>query len=106
MNRSKLPKIARWMTTGRCSALSAPMYFRSNRSRHLVVELDRRALPLPADRVGDVEVDLRPVERAVALVDRVGLAGALERRLELRLGVIPGRDLAQELRRAASTASP
>ena len=31
MNRSKLPKIARWITTGRCSALSAPMYFRSNR---------------------------------------------------------------------------
>ena len=67
--------------------------------RQLVVELDRRALPLPADRVGDVEVDLRPVERAVALVDRVGLAGALERRLELRLGVVPGRDLAQELGR-------
>ena len=38
--------------------------------RHLVVELDRRALPLAADRVGDVEVDLRPVERAVALVER------------------------------------
>ena len=37
--------------------------------RQLVVELDRRALPLPADGVGDVEVDLRPVERAVALVD-------------------------------------
>ena len=42
--------------------------------RQLVVELDRGALPLPPDRVGDVEVDLRPVERAVALVDRVGLA--------------------------------
>ena len=72
MNRSKLPKIARWMTTGRCSALSAPMYFRSKRSGMLVVELDRRALPLPADGVGDVEVDLRAVERAVALVERVG----------------------------------
>ena len=32
MNRSKLPKIARWITTGMCSALSAPMYFRPNRS--------------------------------------------------------------------------
>ena len=38
--------------------------------RRLVIELDRRALPLPADRVGDVEVDLRAVERAVALVER------------------------------------
>ena len=71
-----------------------------------VVELDRRALPLPADRVGHVEVDLRPVERAVLLVDRVRDAGLLERRLELRLGVIPGGHLAQELVRAASRASP
>ncbi len=39
-----------------------------------VVELDRAALPLAAERVRDVEVDLRPVERAVAGVDRVGLA--------------------------------
>ena len=35
-----------------------------------------------------------------------GLPGALERVLQLRLGVVPGRDLAEELRRAASTASP
>ena len=40
---------------------------------HRVIELDRAALPLAAERVGDVEVDLRPVERAVAGVDRVGL---------------------------------
>ena len=33
--------------------------------RHLVVELDRRALPLAADGVGDVEVNLRPVEGPV-----------------------------------------
>jgi hypothetical protein len=37
-----------------------------------VVELNGRALPLPADRIGDVEIYLRSVERAVALVDRVG----------------------------------
>ena len=52
------------------------MYFRSKRCGHLVVELNRAALPLAAERVGDVEVDLRAVERAVAGVDRVGLAGA------------------------------
>ncbi len=44
--------------------------------RDLIVELNRRALPLPADRVGDVEVDLRPVERAVALVDVYGWPAA------------------------------
>ena len=37
-----------------------------------VIELNRGALPLPADRVGDVEVDLRAVERAVLLVQIVG----------------------------------
>ena len=72
MNRSKLPKMARWMTTGRCSALSAPDVFQVEVLRLLVVELNRRALPFPADRVGDVEIDLRPVERAVAFVERVG----------------------------------
>ena len=66
----------------------------------LVIELDRRALPFPADRVGDVEIDLRAVERAVLLVDGVGHAGALERRLQLRLGMIPGGDFAHELVRA------
>src|SRR5688572_32097696 len=40
---------------------------------------NRGALPLPADRVGHVEVDLRPVERAVALVQLIGLAGRLQR---------------------------
>ena len=72
--------------------------------RHLVIELDGGALPLPADRVGDVEVDLRAVKGAVALVDVIRLPGALERTLERGLGAIPGRDFAQELRRAASTA--
>ena len=57
--------------------------------RNLVVELNRGALPLPADGVGDVEVDLRTVERAVALVDRVGLADRVERALQLGLGVVP-----------------
>ena len=99
MKRSKLPKIARWMTTGLCSVLSAPMYFRSKRCRHLVVELDRRALPFPPDRVGDVEVDLRAVERPVAFVQRVRLARSLERGLELRLGVVPRLHRAQKFGR-------
>ena len=74
--------------------------------RQLVVELDRRALPLPADRIRDVEVDLRPVERAVAFVERVGLPGLLERLLQRR----PRRDPTSRLRQGtppgAWTASP
>ena len=50
---------------------------------HLHVELDRAALPGTAERVGQMEVELRAVERAVALVDGVILAhigdGVLER---------------------------
>ena len=59
--------------------------------RQLVVELDRPALPLAAQRVGDVEVDLRPVERPVAGVDLVRRARRLERGLQLRLEADRGR---------------
>src|SRR3954452_17240830 len=38
---------------------------------HRVVELDGAELPRAPERVGDVQVDLRPVEGAVALVDGV-----------------------------------
>ena len=40
----------------------------------LHVELDRAALPGTAEAVRQMEVELRAVERAVALVDDVGLA--------------------------------
>ena len=42
----------------------------SRRVRLLAVELDRPHLPRAAERVGHVQVDLRAVERAVALVER------------------------------------
>ena len=49
----------------------------------LHVELDRAALPGTAEAVGQMEIELRAVERAVALVDDVALAhlghGGLER---------------------------
>ena len=38
---------------------------------HLRVELDRAHLPFPSERVLHVEVDLRPVERALSLGDLV-----------------------------------
>lgn len=54
----------------------------------LEVELDRRALERPAERVADGDVDLRPVERAIAWVE-LPLAGILllegTRQLCLRL---------------------
>ncbi len=66
--------------------------------RVVVIELNRRALPLAANGVLDVAVDLRAVERAVAGIDRVRLAGALERLLQRRLGAIPDGDIADEVR--------
>ena len=73
--------------------------------RQLVVELNRGALPLAADGVGDVEVDLRAVERPVALVDGVALARRLQRPPQLGLGVVPRVDRRPGTPRAGSTAS-
>src|SRR4030095_16858600 len=39
--------------------------------RLLIIELNRRALPFAPDRIRDVEIDLRSVERSVAFVQRV-----------------------------------
>ena len=64
--------------------------------RQLVVELDRGALPVAADGVDDVKVDLGAVEVALALGDDIGLAGRVERLPELGLGLVPGLGLAQE----------
>ena len=90
MNRSKLPKIARWMTTDAMLGVVGADVLQVEALGHLVVELNRRALPFPADRVGDVEVDLRPVEVAAALVrpcrSRQRCSSAA---LQLRLGLSP-----------------
>src|SRR5207253_11123039 len=61
--------------------------------RLLVIELDRGALPFPAQRVGNVEVDLRTVEGAVLRIQFVGQLRTIERGLELRFRVVPCRDL-------------
>ena len=53
------------------------------------VDLDRRHLPVATDRVPDVDVDLRPVERTVAFVDQVLEAGALEGLRDRRLRQLP-----------------
>src|SRR5205814_9011254 len=67
--------------------------------RPLEVELDRRPLPLAADRIVELHVDLRAVERAAALVEPVGQATPLERLLERTLRLVPRRIGAELLRR-------
>ena len=57
--------------------------------RLLAVELDRPHLPGTAERVVHEEVDLRPVERALALGDAIAQADPLERPPQHALGVIP-----------------
>ena len=57
--------------------------------RHLEVELDRPDLPGAVERVEHVQVDLRPVEGAVALVHDVLEPAPLERGGEGRLGDVP-----------------
>src|SRR5205814_7304963 len=64
--------------------------------RNLEVELERRALPLAAQRILDLEVDLRTVERAAALVDLEFLARLLQHAPQRRFGALPGRRLAHE----------
>ena len=56
---------------------------------HLEIELDRTALPRPADAVFEMEVYLRSVESAVARVDGELRPGFLERFFERAFGDIP-----------------
>src|SRR5438034_4117259 len=63
----------------------------------LEIELDRRPLPLAPDGVVELDVDLRSVERASALVDAVGGAAVLERLLERAFRLVPRRVGAQLL---------
>ena len=51
MKRSIEPNGARWIITGRCGVLSAPVYSSSKRLRQVVVELHGAELPFPADAV-------------------------------------------------------
>src|SRR3989442_4938627 len=57
----------------------------------LEVELDRRALPLAPDGVVELDVDLRTVKRAAAVVDAVGGPAPPQRVFERALGLVPRR---------------
>src|SRR5205823_12450832 len=67
--------------------------------RHRVVELDGAELPLAADRIGYVEIDLGPIERAIARLQLVLQAGLLEGGTKTRLRAIPQFVGADALRR-------
>src|SRR4030095_3297209 len=69
--------------------------------RNLVVELNRRALPFPPDGIHDVEVDLRAVECAITLVERVWLSHGVERALQFRFRMVPLLDRADVITRPA-----
>ena len=74
---------------GRWRALSAPTYSSSKRSGWLKSHWIVVSCHAPADGVLDVDVDLRAVERGVALLDRVRQAVPLERAAQRLGGLLP-----------------
>ena len=68
--------------------------------RQLVVDLDGAALPMAAEGVDQGELQLRAVERALALGHRVGQPGLGAGVAERGLGAVPGRIIADALGRA------
>ena len=89
MKRSKEPISARWIITGPVVGVVGARVGELEALGHHVVELDGAELPRAADRVGHVQVDLRAVEGAVALVEVVLDAALVERALQRRLGAVP-----------------
>src|SRR5256886_17276780 len=81
-------------------------FFFSSRRRHTRFDCDWSSdvcssdLPFAADRIVELYVDLRAVERATALVEPVGQAAPLERLLERALRLIPRRIGAELLGRS------
>ena len=59
--------------------------------RQVEVELHRAALPGATERVGQVNVDLRSVEGAVALVDAIIDTARLQDTMQRLLGLVPDR---------------
>mmetsp|Transcript_4005 Transcript_4005/g.16005 ORF Transcript_4005/g.16005 Transcript_4005/m.16005 type:complete len:884 (+) Transcript_4005:169-2820(+) len=87
--------------TTRAALVVARLVFEPESDRELEVELDRRALVDAVERVGDLDVDLGSVERAVARVDApAALAGeVVHGSRERGLGFLPERDVAEGLGR-------
>ena len=68
----------------------------------LKIQLRRVELPGSPERVLDVDVDLRTVERALAVLDLVRQFVLLESRLEVRFGTFPYRRIANGFGRMLS----
>src|SRR6266478_7660638 len=64
---------------------------RAKPPRHVEVELHGTALPLSADRVAQVEFELRPMECALTRVERISEIERLDRGFEILLGTVPHR---------------
>ena len=67
--------------------------------REVEVDLDRTALPFTPERIGDLHIDLRPVEGTAALVDRIRQVVLLKRIFEPLCRQFPYRILADRLLR-------
>src|SRR2546421_3765360 len=74
--------------------------------RQRVVELDSRALPLAADRVVELDVDLRPVERAAADVHAIRQVAPVEPAFQRLCGDVPHGVRAQLLVGASGQIEP
>jgi len=58
--------------------------------RQVRVHLKGAALPLAPDGIGQLEVKLRPIERAFARIDLIGVAGFPDGIFQRRFDLVPG----------------
>src|SRR5215213_7037126 len=65
--------------------------------QHELVDLNGRRLPFTTERVLYLDVDLRPVERAVARLDAVAQPRLIERAAHDGFGLLPDLGLAERL---------
>ena len=64
--------------------------FRAQPVGQVGVHLKGATLPFAPDGVGQLEIELRPIERAFAGINLIGHAGALDRGLQHALDLVPG----------------
>ena len=89
MKRSIEPRSARWIITGRVLGVVLALVGELEALGHLEVELAGSQLPRAPESVGDVEVDLRPVEGSVARVEHRSRGPGSRGRSRGRLGLVP-----------------
>ena len=90
MKRSKDPSMARLQHDRPVAAAVFAHVFGVQPLGQHEIDLQCAALPLPADGVGELEVEFRPIERPVARIQRVPDPGLLHRAPERRFRPVPG----------------